>query len=438
MPNIKIPTSVRLIIGGLIVLMLGGLFGWYFYLHSQEAATNATDAARGLGVPAPSFEGSSGSTQADQSIATQGFGTGAESSLAATSSSELWEVDRTPVAGMGFVTTETDEYLYYVERGNGYVFEAHPSNETVARLTDTLLPKIYEAQFADDGSVIERSIDQSGEVTTFLGVISTSTDASSSVASTNAGRATAQTDAGSTSGMPGSLIGTYLPPGIQAIALDRVSREIFYLEADPRGGVDGITEAWNGSKKSQVFSSIVGSWRPSILDDGTIVLLESPADGMPGYAYTLGASGALKPLVRDVPGLTVLPKASSSFVLYGSSSESGLALFADATGTPELLSVATVADKCVWLPGNSEIAYCAVPNGTVPRDFLDNWYRGTANTSDDWWEIDLSLGTAQRIYSPSVDNVSLDVEDPTIDASGNYIAFINASDQSLWVLRVAQ
>lgn len=436
MPNIKIPTSVRLIIGGLIVLMLGGLFGWYFYLHSQEATTSATDASRGLGAPAPSFEGSSGSTQADQSIATQGFGAGGSS--AATSSSELWEVDRTPVSGMGFVTTETDEYLYYVERGNGYVFTAHPSTETVGRLTDTLLPKIYEAQFADDGSVIERSIDSAGEVTTFLGTISTSTAASSSVASTNSQQAIAQGDASSTADTPGSLIGTYLPPGIQAIALDRVSREIFYLEADPQGGVDGITEAWDRSKKKQVFSSIVGSWRPSILDDGTIVLLESPADGIPGYAYTLGASGALKPLVRDVPGLTVLPKASSSLVLYGSSSESGLALYADATSTPELLSIATVADKCVWLPGNSEIAYCAVPNGAVPPDFLDNWYRGTANTSDDWWEIDLSLGTAQRIYSPSVDNVSLDVEDPTIDASGNYIAFINASDQSLWVLHVTQ
>ena len=32
----------------------------------------------------------------------------------------------------------------------------------------------------------------------------------------------------------------------------------------------------------------------------------------------------------------------------------------------------------------------AVPNGTVPQDFLDNWYKGTVDTSDDWWEIDLS------------------------------------------------
>ena len=92
----------------------------------------------------------------------------------------------------------------------------------------------------------------------------------------------------------------------------------------------------------------------------------------------------------------------------------------------------------MWLPGNSEIVYCAVPNGPIPPNFLTNWYRGSVHLTDDWWKIDLSTGTTQRIYSPSADNFSLDVENPTIDQSGNYIAFINATDQSLWVLRVAQ
>jgi hypothetical protein len=297
------------------------------------------------------------------------------------------------------------------------------------------MPKIYEAQFADDGSVIERSIGAGGNVTTFLGTVSTST--ASSTITTNVSQAISA-EASSTLGMPGALVGSYLAPGIQAIALGHASRALLYLVADPHGGVDGITQQWNGTKKKQVFSSIVGSWRPYLLDDGTMVLLESPADGVMGYAYTLSSAGALSPLVRDVPGLTLLPKAASRVLLYGSSSGNTLSLFGIATSTARSLSVATIADKCVWLPGASEIAYCAVPNGPTPPDFLDNWYQGTTNTSDDWWEIDLSAGTAQRIYSPSVDNVSLDVEDPTIDQSGNYIAFINATDQSLWVLHVAQ
>lgn len=425
----KLTTLLRLVLVGLVVLVLGGLAGWYFYLHSQETTPVSAQTGSDIGTSTPSFEGSSGSTEANQEIATQAFGT-ITTTASGTSSSELWEVDPAAVAGMGFVTSETDEYLYYVERGNGYVFAAHPSSESTARLTDTLMPKVYQALFADDGSVIERSIDQNGNITTFLGTISTSTSATGS--STPASVSSVSTG-------PATLAGLYLPAGIQSIALNRASKALFYLTADPKGGVDGTSVQWNGTKQKQIFSSAIGSWRPTILDDGTIVLLESPADGIPGYAYTLSSTGTLAPLVRNVAGLTILPKSSSQLLIYGSSVGSTLSLYGITTsGTPQALSVATVADKCVWLPGSSEIAYCAVPNNPTPNDFLDAWYQGATHTSDDWWEIDLSDGTVERIYSPSINNVSLDVEDPTIDPSGNYIAFINATNQSLWILHVTQ
>ena len=38
MRNFKLPSFVRFLIGGFVILMLGGLAGWYFYLHSQGAA----------------------------------------------------------------------------------------------------------------------------------------------------------------------------------------------------------------------------------------------------------------------------------------------------------------------------------------------------------------------------------------------------------------
>ena len=432
MKNFRIPKAISFILAAVIILILGGLAGWYFYLHAQEGATDSVDAARGLGAAVPTFDGTTGSTQADQAIASHTFGT-TNSDSSSTSTSQLWEVDGTPVAGMGFVGNQTAEYLYYVERANGYVFEAHPSTESVVRLTNTLMPKIYEAQFADDGSVVERAIDAAGSVSTFLGMISTSTDASSTAASAVSG-----SQSTGTSSAPMSLTGVYLQPGIQAIAIDPASRALFYIVGNAAGGINAVTEEWNGMRKKQVFSSIVGSWRPYMLADGTMMLLESPADGLPGYAYSVNSAGTLTAIASAIPGLTILPKTSSSILLYGSSSGSSLSLFGEATGTPTLLPIATIADKCVWLPGSSEVAYCAVPNGTTPTDFLGNWYRGTTDTSDDWWEIDLSAGTSARIYSPSADNLSLDVEDPTIDPSGNYIAFRNAADQSLWVLRVAQ
>jgi hypothetical protein len=195
---------------------------------------------------------------------------------------------------------------------------------------------------------------------------------------------------------------------------------------------------WNSSKRTTLFSSSIAGWRPLLLSDGTMLLAESPADDIPGYLYSLTANGGLVPRVRGIRGLTVLPDPSSSLILYGSSSGGTLTLFAQSTSTPQEINLATVADKCVWLPGKSTIVYCAVPTSQTPPQFLNNWYRGVIHTSDDWWKIDISNGTQQRIYSPSVDGVSLDVANPTIDATGNYIAFTNATDQSLWVVHVAQ
>ena len=73
MKDFKVPKIVRLILGGSIVLMLGGLTGWYFYLHLQQQGTIAVDTARGFGVPAPSFGGTVGSTQANQSATIHTF-----------------------------------------------------------------------------------------------------------------------------------------------------------------------------------------------------------------------------------------------------------------------------------------------------------------------------------------------------------------------------
>ena len=92
-------------------------------------------------------------------------------------------------------------------------------------------------------------------------------------------------------------------------------------------------------------------------------------------------------------------------------------------------------DKCVWAPGISLIAYCAVPADTKNPHFIGDWYQGTLHTSDTWWKIDTAAGTATILYTMQR---SLDVQHPIIDALGNYIAFQNGSDQSLWLLRLAQ
>jgi len=411
------------LLAAVIVIILGGFVGWYFFLHVPQTKEAVVDAARGLSSSPISFTGGSTQKNINAVIAGGEIGAGADAIPDASSSrSRLWQVDKTPVAGMGFVKNATTSALEYVERANGYVFAADAPQRSTIRLTETLLPKIYEALLASDGSIIERSVDDTGSITTFIGALSATTSTSTTAAQN-------------------VLRGAYITKDIRQIAINPTTKSLFYLAANGAGGIDAFTAQGNGSKPKKVFSSTLAHWTPLWLSDGRLIITESPADDLPGYSYSVGNDGAMTLLLGNVPGLTFLPRTSSKAILYGASSNATLALFAQggASSTPASLGLQTVADKCVWLEGKSLIAYCAVPTTPPSGRFLDLWYRGAVHTSDDWWKIDVQNGVTTQMYSPKkTDGADIDVEHPIIDPTGNYIAFINASDKSLWMLNIPQ
>ncbi len=189
------------------------------------------------------------------------------------------------------------------------------------------------------------------------------------------------------------------------------------------------------AKPKQIFSSPLSSWH-AFFAAGKVVLLESPSDDLPGYAYTLTGGGALSLSVGPVAGLMILPHPTEQALVYSSSVGGRVSLYAQlGTKAPTLISLQTVAEKCVWAPGRSFTLYCAVPAIVSTNGFIDPWYQGVLHTSDSWWQIDLANGTVNELFTPST---SLDVHDPHIDSTGNYIAFTNGIDESLWVLRIMQ
>jgi hypothetical protein len=395
------------------VLALGGLAGWYYFLRGSEHQTSAQDTARGYGSTVPSFEGSNGSTNQNV-ISTLG---GPVNETPSTSNARLWEVSQVPVAGFGWVGSSTQPVLYFVERSSGNVLEANTNGEVVMRLTDTLRPKIYQALISRDGSVIERSIDDSGVIITFAGVAASSTDSTST---------------------PDSLQGNTLPQGISAIAADQ-STDTLYFALPGAAGISVVSTNWSGAKQKTLFSSSIEGWHLLAPGGGTLVLLQDPLDNVNGYAYSVQKTGALS-LLAEAPGLTVLPR-SSGALIFGSSSNGTLSLYAQpaANAVPSLLSIRTIADKCAWAPGAALVAYCAVPQSVPSQQFLDDWYKGIVHTSDQLYEVDASAASTTLFYSPQNDtSAALDVEDMSVDPSGQYIAFINAADQSFWVLRIAQ
>ncbi len=419
----RIRAILEFLLAALIVVSLGALSGWYFFLRGQTQTTQSQDAARGFGNAAPTFGGALGSAYQN---ALSTFG-GAKNPQSPQALPQLWQVDTTPVAGYGFVQSGGATRLYFAERGNGYIFSADPSMQNVARLSNTLMPKTYEAFFSGDGSVVERSLDNAGAITTFVGALSASSSADSLKA----------------------LGGTALAKNILTIAVSPVSNEVFYLARGSGGGAAGIRASWSGANQKRLFTSGLSDWRLLWLPDSAakgsaqsgerIVLLESPADGVPGYAYELKKDGSLTSLLRDLAGLTISPRASSTALIYGTSGSGALSLFARVSASSSVVQfpIKTVAEKCVWAPSRELVAYCAVPSVAPSGDFLDGWYRGERHTADAWWRVDVSAGSAHLFYSPESSR-ALDVENPVMDADGKYIAFTNRADLSLWILRINQ
>lgn len=413
----------RYILFGSIVFILVVLSLWYFFLKGGQENIAAFDSARGAGE-APSFNSGAGSTY--QNLAqNSGFG-GIVASLplisnpSSTSNTpalpRLWQITKTPAAGGGFVERKapqelaTSSVFRFVERGTGYVFEANVRSGELARLTNTLVPRVYEALVAQNGALFLRSLDERGVILT--------------------ARAYPTSTPEGGEGM-GSLILESLPNNIRSIALQPNGTDILFLLPNNNGTVRIMRKASSAEPITIKTLGIQGwrlQWFPS-----SIVLSQYPAPNTTNYVYELRPNGELASIVPPARDLSVLPYWNASALLYSS----GFALHARAgTSTSVVpLSLRTTADKCVWAPNATLIAYCAVPQ-SIPSFSLESWRQGVTHTHDAWWRIDVSASKTELLYAP--ENASIDVENPLIDSSGSYIVFMNRRDKTLWSLRIAE
>ncbi len=457
---------LQFILIALIVIALGALAGWFFFLRGATNSAQEIDTARGIGSTIPSAQNPAGSTYGNTNASgsiSGGAGTSAGGTeeaqrqsllsrlaglltggrwgsarfdisagisellpfgkgggTAATSTTgtpeaapRLWRISQTPAAGIGFVGGSTS--LYFAERATGNVLKADPQSATIARITNTLVPKTYEALFARDGSVILRSVSASGTLTTFAGFASSTSATSSTTA----------------------LAGVNLPAGITYITVHPTNRTLLYIVADQTGAV-GMQASWSDADRKQVFASRLSNWHVQLLADNRVILTQKPADNVNGFAYEI-KNGAFVPLKDNLPGLIVLARVQSPAQLFSTSQNGIVRLFAQVTAsaTAVELPIRTIAEKCVWAPGTNLIAYCAVPREISTRTYLNDRYRGAAPTSDTWWKVDASAGTAEQLSTP-MNEQTVDVWDPIINEAGTHVAFMNARDMSVWMLRISE
>ncbi len=322
-----------------------------------------------------------------------------------------------PVSGATLFDRNAEVFIRYVERANGHVYEAKTtSNDAPYRISNTTIPKIYEALWVQNGDGVILRYLKDGVVQTFYAALDPESDSTTERELTD---------------------GTFLPADIDAIAVSPAEDKIFYITKNSLGST-GARSNPNGTSRAQLFTSPAREWSALWETAGDIVLYTKPSANIGGYAYVLDAStGKRDRLIGETNGLTVLPNHDGTFVLFSkiANGRIGLNYLSTEDKTVKELGVSTLPEKCLWSAKNESIIYCAVPDLLNFANYPDSWYQGVVSFTDNLWKINIETGETTIILNPpSVAERTMDITNLTLDDSEQYLLFTNKKDLSLWLL----
>ncbi|MDP2705186.1 MAG: hypothetical protein U1D31_02960 [Patescibacteria group bacterium] len=326
------------------------------------------------------------------------------------------------VAGVTLIDAASTTVIRYIERGTGHIYEADALTLALKKISNTTIPKIYEALWTGKGdSVILRYLKDDNEtIETFYAKLSKNSISGA--------------DGNSVSDLEGSFLQT----DIREIAVSPDKNSIFSLVASVTSG-SGVISRPDGTQK-QTFPLPLKEWVVSWPTQDTVLLTTKPSAEVGGYVYTFNTStGELGKITGEVGGITASADQSLNYLLYSESKQKSFFLnllnIADKTITRSPSQ--TLPEKCVWSKKEKSVIYCAVPKTIPSNDYPDAWYQGIVSFSDKILKIDFENNTTSVIadtkeaVGEEVDAVSL-----SLNAEENYLVFLNKKDSSLWGIQI--
>ena len=401
----------------IIVLIILGVAAWWFFSreNSTTPANQPTQTNQNL---FPYGQNATSSVNQPNNNSNQGT---VFINTSSTSLPALIHITMTPVSGYIFLpegknstSSPQTTTLRYIDRATGHIDDYSFDTGTSTEVTNTTIPKVYQGSFAGGGArAYLQTIDENNQIETLSASVPL-TEVAGPVALTNV---------------------TFLPKNI--ISLATHSNSLFYLIPTTNGSA-GYESNLDGTKSLQVMSSglseLVSGWQSA-----TITLATKPSSLVGGYFFDLNTkTGNLSPVLRNISGLTALENSLGTFV-FGSSSRNGTVqsfMYNEKTGATRILSLETLANKCVWSVKDTNIIYCAVPSnisGTLP----DDWYQGNIFLSSDTiWKIAADTGITNIVDFLSTRNQNIDATNLVLDGNEKWLSFTDKEDLTLWALRL--
>jgi len=318
---------------------------------------------------------------------------------------------------------ETKSTIRYMERGTGHIYETATSTLEKTRLSNTTLPKIYEAFFVNKGDNL-----------ILRGLIGSSDIISTQYASLVVSSTTEDLD-----GPNKSLETKDLPIQISQIAISPSKTQLFSIM---ESGVRGLLSKIDGGAQVGIFDTPYREWIASWPEERNIVLTTRASGFAPGFAYILNTSTkALTRVLGNIYGLTTLASPDLSKILYSKSERGTFTLnyFNRTDSSSAELSFKTLPEKCIWSKKEKGVLFCAIPENIAFSTYPDVWYQGLINFSDSVWKIDINTGEARLIINiQSEFGEVIDVINPHLSTTEDYLVFTNKTDLTLWGLQLIE
>ncbi|MEK7538711.1 MAG: hypothetical protein AAB552_02625 [Patescibacteria group bacterium] len=348
------------------------------------------------------------------------------------STSRLYELHKTPVAGVGFAEQVNGKkktfFARSLERGLGHIFETNLETLVESRISGETYPGITEAFFGNNGkSVIIRSLSEQEGIaikTRSLGL----TAPTISFAPANSDTGEANIPPPTETNLP-----DYIPHlGVAEDGADK----IFYME-NSFSSARGSTSNFKGTAISTIFNSSFTEWLPQLPNQKLATLTTKPSSNVPGHLYFIDTqSSALTKILGDVKGLTTTTSRDGKFVLYTEvkAGVPNLIAYDVAKKESRPLSLNTLAEKCGWSTKDPVIAYCAIPENPPRGQYPDQWYQGVISFSDSMWKINAKTGFAEKIFTPEKYRGGImDIINPIVSSDEAYLVFINKKTSTPWL-----
>ena len=308
----------------------------------------------------------------------------------------------------------------FVDVATGNVFENGLAEGDPERLTNTTIPKVYEAVWRPSGAgVALRYLKEDEEdIETFSGTLR------------GEGGAAGERE----------LAGSFFPRDITAFTVAPDGSRAFYVREE-NGEAVGVTAGLDAGGKREVWRSPLREWNALWIKSDTIALQSKPSATAAGMLLYLNpASGGVERVLSGAAGFTALPSPTGALVAASEATETGISfsLFEKTSRAKRALALVTLPEKCAWNKKGTAL-YCAAPKSLPEGSYPDSWYQGLIGLNDELWSIDALTGTTRLIADPRLEaGVELDITNVVVSDDESYLVFADKATQTLWSFRLTE